>query len=60
MFLTRFFIGNLFCSILVCMILLVKKAFRKQLSIKCHYSIWFILLAALIGMLMPISCWNGF
>lgn len=47
-FFIRFLLCNITLSILIIVILLTKKFFKKHISIKCHYFIWFILIFMLL------------
>jgi bla regulator protein blaR1 len=47
MFLTHFFISFIVSSFTIVVIMLIKKVFQKQLSVKWQYHLWFLLLIAL-------------
>ena len=55
MFLSRFFISNLFCAFLIGAILLIKRLLKNKVSLKFHYHIWFTLLLSLMIVFLPAS-----
>ncbi|MGE6259912.1 BlaR1 family beta-lactam sensor/signal transducer [Heyndrickxia sporothermodurans] len=55
--LLRFLLSTLMVSLLVLMILLIKKVFNKHLSQQTHYKIWYFLFTPLITFFVP---WDFF
>ena len=60
MFLSQFLLSNVLCCFLICFILFTKRMFAKQLSVKYHYYIWFILLLSLGIAFLPPSFFHSF
>ncbi|WP_289139360.1 BlaR1 family beta-lactam sensor/signal transducer [uncultured Brevibacillus sp.] len=52
-FITQFITGFIVSSFTVAIILLMKKLFRKHLSAKWHYNLWYLLLIALLLPFIP-------
>lgn len=65
-FMMRFLIANLFISVIVGLFLLIKKLFRKHLTNRMQYNLWFLLLSLLaipfisfhFKGVLPISLWD--
>ncbi|MGR6341633.1 BlaR1 family beta-lactam sensor/signal transducer [Priestia megaterium] len=58
MFFTQFLISFIVSSFTVIVIMLIKKMFKKQLSAKWQYNLWFLLLIALTLPFMPNGIFN--
>lgn len=60
MLFTRFLVGNIFCALLACLILFIKKLLGKRISLKFHYLIWSLLVLSMLAVFLPISIFQQF
>lgn len=58
LFFTRFLISTLVSSVLILFILLIKRVFKKHISIRWQYNIWFLFLIMLIIPFVPSRFFN--
>ena len=55
MFFTRFIVGNIFCALFACLIMLLKRLLGTRITLKFHYCIWALLLVSMLAVFLPIS-----
>lgn len=60
MLITRFLLCNLFSTLLIWSIVVLKKVLGHRVSLRFHYHIWLVLLLSLTAVLIPVRMTNSF
>lgn len=60
MFFTRFIVGNIFCTVLACTVLMLKRLLDNKVSMRFHYRVWMLVLLSLAIVFLPTVFWEKF